>query len=117
MKDYKKLKVWHKAHENVLEVYRITKNYPREEQFGLTSQLRRASISVSNNIVEGCGKYTDKDFVNFLQIALGSCQESEYLLMLSYQLEYLKKSDYDKINEQVGEAKAMLISLIKKIRN
>lgn len=117
MKDYKKLNVWHKAHENVLEGYRLTRNFPREEQFGLTSQLRRATVSVPNNIVEGCGKYTDKDFVNFLQIALGSCQESEYLLMLSFQLEYLKKSDYDKINKQVGEAKAMLISLIKKIRN
>ncbi len=117
MKDYKKLNVWHKAHENVLEVYKLTKNFPREEQFGLTSQLRRAIVSVSNNIVEGCGKYTDKDFANFLQTALGSCQESEYLLMLSFQLEYLKKSDYDKINTQVGEAKAMLISLIKKIRN
>lgn len=117
MKDYKKLNVWHKAHENVLDVYRLTKNFPREEQFGLTSQLRRATVSVPNNIVEGCGKYTDKDFVNFLQIALGSCQESEYLLMLSFQLEYLKKSDYDKITKQVGEAKAMLISLIKKIRN
>jgi four helix bundle protein len=117
MKDYKKLNVWHKAHENVLEVYRLTKNFPREEQFGLTSQLRRAIVSVSNNIVEGCGKYTDKDFANFLQTALGSCQESEYLLMLSFQLEYLKKSDYDKINRQVGEAKAMLIALIKKIRS
>jgi four helix bundle protein len=116
MKDYKKLNVWHKAHENVLEVYRLTKNFPREEQFGLTSQLRRAIVSVSNNIVEGCGKYTDKDFANFLHTALGSCQESEYLLMLSFQLEYLKKSDYDKINIQVGEAKAMLIALIKKIR-
>lgn len=117
MKDYKKLNVWHKAHENVLNVYRLTKNFPKEEQFGLISQLRRAIISVANNIVEGCGKHTEKDFVNFLQIALGSCQESEYLLMLSFELEYLKKSDYDKISSQVGEVKAMLISLIKKLRN
>ncbi len=70
MKDYKELNVWHKAHENVLGVYRLTKNFPKEEQFGLTSQLRRAIISVANNIVEGCGKHTDKDFVNFLQIVL-----------------------------------------------
>ncbi|HNT50778.1 MAG TPA: four helix bundle protein [Cyclobacteriaceae bacterium] len=117
MKDYKKLNVWHKAHENVLDVYRLTKNFPKEEQFGLTSQLRRAIVSVANNIVEGCGKHTEKDFANFLQIALGSCQESEYLIMLSFQLEYLKKTDYERISQQVGETKAMLISLIKRIRN
>ncbi|GIL23236.1 MAG: hypothetical protein BroJett042_17490 [Bacteroidota bacterium] len=117
MKDYKKLDVWHKAHENVLDVYRLTKSFPKEEQFGLTSQLRRSIVSVANNIVEGCGKYTDKDFANFLQIALGSCQESEYLLLLSHQLEYLKKIDYERVSKQVGEVKAMLISLIKKLRN
>jgi four helix bundle protein len=117
MRDYKKFSVWHKAHENVLAVYRLTKNFPKEEQFGITSQLRRAIVSVSNNIVEGCGKHTDKDFAKFLQIALGSCHESEYLLMLSFQLEYLKKSDHERMSQQVGEAKAMLISLIKKLRN
>lgn len=117
MKDYKKLLVWQKAHENVLDVYRITKAFPKEEQFGLTSQLRRSIVSVANNIVEGCGKHTEKDFANFLQIALGSCQESEYLLMLSSQLDYLRKTDYERISQQVGEAKAMLISLIKKVRN
>lgn len=117
MKDYKKLNVWHKAHENVLDVYRLTKAFPKEEQFGLTSQLRRSIVSVANNIVEGCGKHTEKDFANFLQIALGSCQESEYLIMLSFQLEYLKKSDYEQISQQVGEAKAMLIALIQKLRN
>ncbi|MBN8575299.1 MAG: four helix bundle protein [Cyclobacteriaceae bacterium] len=117
MKDYKKLLVWQKAHENVLDVYRITKAFPKEEQFGLTSQLRRSIVSVANNIVEGCGKYTEKDFANFLQIALGSCQESEYLIMLSFQLDYLQKTDYERISQQVGEAKAMLISLIKTVRN
>ncbi len=117
MKDYKKLIVWQKAHQNVLEVYRLTKDFPKEEQFGLTSQLRRSILSVANNIVEGCGKYTDKDFANFLQQALGSCQESEYLLMLSSELGYLKKTQFDSTSQQVGEVKAMLISLIKKIRN
>ena len=91
MKDYKKLIVWQKAHQNVLNVYKLTMAFPKEEQYGITSQIRRAIVSVANNIVEGCGKYTAKDFANFLQQALGSCQESEYLLLLSYELGFLKK--------------------------
>ena len=67
--------------------------------------------------MEGCGKYTEKDFANYLQQALGSCQESEYLLMLSYELGYIKKDQHETITSQVGEVKAMLITLIKKIRN
>ena len=117
MKDYKKLIVWQKAHQNVLDVYKLTMVFPKEEQYGITSQLRRAIVSVANSIVEGCGKYTEKDFANFLQQALGSCQESEYLLSLSYELDYLKKSQHETINKKVGEVKAMLISLIKKVRN
>lgn len=117
MKDYKKLIVWQKAHQNVLDVYKLTMVFPKEEQYGITSQIRRAIVSVTNNIVEGCGKYTEKDFANFLQQALGSCQESEYLLSLSYELGYLKKNQHEIIGSQVGEVKAMLISLIKKIRN
>jgi four helix bundle protein len=117
MKDYKKLIVWQKVHQNVLDVYKLTMIFPKEEQYGITSQVRRSIVSAANNIVEGCGKYTEKDFANFLQQALGSCQESEYLLMLSYELGYLKKDQHEIVNSQVGEVKAMLISLIKKIRN
>ncbi len=116
MQDYKKLIVWQRAHQNVLDVYRLTVGFPKEEVYGMTNQLRRAIISVANNIVEGTGKYTDKDFANFLQTALGSCQESEYLLMLSYELKFIDKKNYDPIITQVGEVKAMLISLIKKLR-
>ncbi|MEY4929721.1 MAG: hypothetical protein RI909_445 [Bacteroidota bacterium] len=117
MKDYSKLIVWQKAHQNVLDVYKLTMIFPKEEQYGITSQIRRSIVSVANNIVEGCGKYTEKDFANFLQQALGSCQESEYLLILSYELGYLKKDQYKTIKSKIGEVKAMLISLIKKIRN
>lgn len=116
MQDYKKLIVWQKAHQNVLDVYKLTINFPKEEVYGITSQIRRAIVSVSNNIVEGTGKFSDKDFANFLQTALGSCQESEYLIMLSYQLKFIDKKNYDTMNAQIGEVKAMLISLIKKLR-
>lgn len=116
MQDYKKLIVWQKAHQNVLDVYKLTIGFPKEEVYGITSQVRRAIISVANNIVEGAGKFTDKDFANFLQIALGSCQESEYLLMLSFELKFIDKKNYDTIISQNGEVKAMLISLIKRLR-
>jgi four helix bundle protein len=112
MKDYKKLIVWQKTHQNVLAIYKLTKGFLKEEQFGITGQLRRSIISVANNIVEGCGKHTDKDFTNFLQQALGSCQESEYLIPLCSELGYIKNSEFDMNNNNVGKVKAMLISLI-----
>lgn len=116
MKDYKKLVVWQKAHANVLDVYKLTILFPKEEQFGITSQIRRSVISVANNIVEGCGKFTQKDFANYLQQALGSCQETEYLLFLSSELGLIDQIQYLPINKQINEVKAMLISLIKKVR-
>jgi four helix bundle protein len=116
MKNYKNLVVWKKAHETVVDVYKVSKYFPKEEQYGLTSQLRRAAMSVPTNIAEGCGKYTQNDFAKYLQDAQGSIQEVEYLSLLAYDLEYLRKETYEKIEKQAGEVKAMLISLIKKIR-
>lgn len=116
MKDYRKLTVWEKAHRLVLEVYKLTCTYPREEQFNLISQLRRAATSVPTNIVEGCGRFTRKDFAKFLQDAFGSAQEIEYLLFLSSELNYMDNEKYNVINAQVNEVKAMLLSLLEKIR-
>jgi four helix bundle protein len=116
MQDFKDLTVWKKAHENALAIYSLTKSFPKDETYGLTSQLRRASVSVPTNIAEGCGKLTQKDFANFLQISLGSAQEVEYLLLLSYELEYIQELDYQKLNQEINEVKAMLISLLRKVR-
>jgi four helix bundle protein len=116
MQNFKELIVWKKAHENALMVYQLTKSFPREEQYGITSQLRRASVSVPTNIAEGCGKFTQKDFANFLQTSLGSSQEVEYLILLAFELTYITEKDYLKLNQSINEVKAMLISLIKKIR-
>lgn len=116
MKDYRRLMVWEKAHRLVLEVYKLTCTYPREEQFNLISQLRRAATSVPTNIVEGCGRFTQKDFAKFLQDAFGSAQEIEYLLFLSFELTYIDNEKYNVINTQVNEVKAMLLSLLEKIR-
>ncbi len=116
MQNYKDLIVWQKAHENVLLIYSLTKGFPNQEQFGITSQIRRAAVSIPTNIAEGTGKSSKKDFANYLQSALGSTQEVEYLLLLSNELGYINKDQYLKINSLTNEVKAMLISLIKKVR-
>ena len=115
MQDFRKLRVWEKSHELTLLMYKLTKNFPKEELFGLTSQIRRATSSIPTNIAEGCVKSTQKDFSRYLYIALGSSSESEYLTLLSYELNYLTENDFKKILIDVQEIKKMLTSLILKI--
>lgn len=116
MRNYKDLKVWEKAHLFALEIYKTSKGFPKEEQFNITSQIRRASISIPTNIAEGCGKFSNKDFGNFLQIALGSSNEVEYLVLFSHELGLLDKKLFETFSREIGEIKGMLISLIKKVR-
>ena len=116
MKDFKKLKVWEKAHGSALSIYRLTNSFPKHEQYNLVSQIRRAVLSIPTNIAEGAGKFTNTDFARFLQIALGSTHEVEYLLLFSCELEYLSKEEYELAVREIGEIKAMLIALIKKVR-
>lgn len=115
MQNYKDLQVWKKSHEFTLEIYKVTKNFPKEEIFGVVSQLRRSGSSIPTNIAEGSGRFTQKDFANFLQISLGSSQEAEYLIFLSKELNYISEADFITLNKSIGEIKAMLISLIKKV--
>ena len=117
MQNYKDLKVWEKSHQFTLLVYEISKVFPKEEMYSLTNQLRRAASSVSANIAEGCGKNSQAEFAHYLNIALGSANESEYFLILSRDLKYLKPEDYEKLYVLINEVKAMLISLIHKVRN
>lgn len=114
MQDYRDLKVWSKAHSLALKIYKITKAFPKEEQFNLTSQVRRAVLSVPTNIAEGTGKFSNKDFAKFLQIALGSINEVDYLIIFSNDLGFIDKDEFDSLSKEVGEIKGMLISLIKK---
>lgn len=116
MQNYKDLKVWEKSHLFTLRVYEVTKSFPKDEIYSLTSQLRRAASLIPANIAEGCGKNTQLDFANFLNIALGSSNESEYYLILSKDLKYLKKEEYDELLKTINEIKAMLIALITKVR-
>ena len=117
MQNYKDLKVWEKAHEFTLKVYEMTKLFPKEEVYSLTNQLRRASASIPANIAEGCGKNSQLDFANFLNIALGSANEAEYYLILSKDLKYLNVEDFEELLKTINEIKAMLIALIAKVRN
>lgn len=116
MKDFRSLTVWEKSHQITLSIYKLTHSFTKEEIYGLTSQIRRSSSSISINIAEGCGRGSDADFARFLQISLGSASETEYLILLSYELNYLQKLDYKNLLEQIQQIKKMLTSLILKIR-
>jgi four helix bundle protein len=113
---YHNLVVWKKAHEYTLEIYKITKQYPKDELFGIVSQLRRASSSVPANIVEGSARRTDKEFCQFLIQARGSLVETQYFLELSKDLGYLSKNDFDKLTIISTEVAKMLNSFITKIK-
>lgn len=114
MKDFKSLIVWDKAHQLVLEIYKI--GFPKEELYGLNSQIRRASSAIPTNIAEGCGRGSDKDFKRFLQIAFGSASEVEYLLILSKDLEYIEHEHFVLLYDKLEEIKKMLAALIVKLR-
>lgn len=116
MKDFRKLVVWEKSHSFTLEIYRITNNFPKDEIYGVTNQLRRASTSIPTNIAEGCGRDSSKDFAKFLQIAFGSASEVEYLILLSSDLKYIKSEIYQHLIDNIIEIKKMLSALIKKLR-
>lgn len=116
MKDYRKLVVWEKAHKLILFIYRLTQTFPREERYTLVSQIRRAAISTPTNIAEGCGKNTQPDFARYLQNAFGSMQEVQYLSFLSLELNYMDRKDFVVLDKNIGEVKAMLASLIQKVR-
>ncbi len=116
MKDFRNLKVWQKSHELTLLIYKSTKSFPKEELYGLTSQIRRSSSSIPTNIAEGC-RQTNTEFSRFLQIAFGSASELEYQLLLTHDLSLINKDEYYLLNNILIEIKKMLASLISKVRS
>ena len=116
MQSFRNLKVWEKAHVLTLDVYKSSKSFPRDEQYGLTSQMRRSSASIGANIAEGCCRKGDTELGRFLQIAMGSASELEYHLLLARDLEVMKSLDYQRLSCEVIEVKRMLASLIHKLR-
>ncbi|WP_068595325.1 four helix bundle protein [Vaginella massiliensis] len=117
MQDYKKLKVWELSHELTLMVYKQSSSFPKDEMFGLTSQIRRASSSIPTNIAEGCGRYSSKELTQFLNISLGSANETSYLLLLAKELNYIIAEEFESLENKIEQIKAMLINLISKIKN
>ena len=114
MRDFRDLKVWQKAHSLVLDVYRLSR-FPSDERFGLTSHLRKSAISIPSNIAEGCGRESERELARFLSIAAGSASETQYQILLAYDLSYLKNEEYDHLNALVTEVKRMLYSLHQKV--
>ncbi len=116
MQDFRNLKVWEKSHQLTLNIYKATTAFPKEELYGIVSQIRRSSASIPMNIAEGCGRGSDHDFSRFLQIAMGSACELEYQLLLARDLNYLQMSSYDIFVHEVTEIKQMLVSLMRKLK-
>jgi four helix bundle protein len=116
MKDFRELKVWQKAHELTLEAYKVTAAFPREEQYGLTSQIRRASSSIAANLAEGCGRNSDAEFARYCSIAMGSASELEYHLLLAKDLNLINPNDYKELSPRATELKRMLTALMQKLK-
>jgi len=113
MQDFRNLQIWQKGHQLTLDIYKMTKAFPKEELYGVVSQLRRAASSVPTNIAEGCARGSDKDFARFIQIALGSANETEYLILLSGDLGYASLEETKMVTEELQSLKKMLTSLLK----
>jgi four helix bundle protein len=116
LQDFKKLKVWEKSHRLTLAVYKATTAFPREEIYGLTSQIRRAGASIPANIAEGCGRGGHVEFSRFLRIAMGSASELEHHLLLAHDLALLSHTDYENLAMQTVDVKRMLTALDQRLR-
>ena len=116
MRDHRKLKAFQLADDLALHVYSATALFPRGEQFGLTTQMRRAAVSIPSNIVEGCARKTQADYLRFLDISYGSACELQYQASLAHRLGYLKKTPHDSLDKKCTETCKVLNGLIRSLR-
>ncbi len=116
MRDHRNLRAFPLADALVIDLYRATKTFPRDEMFGLTSQLRRAAVSIASNIVEGCARNSQADFVRFLDTAFSSAREVEYQLTVAARLGYLAADQADSLNQQIIETSKVLYGLMRSLR-
>jgi four helix bundle protein len=116
VKGFKELQVWRKAHETTMAIYVVTKAFPSDERYGLTSQLRRSASSIASNIAEGCGRRSDREMARFLQIARGSASEVEYQVFLARDLHYLHEQEFRRLSFQADELQRMRTALIQRFR-
>ena len=115
MGDYRSLKVWKRAHRLTLLVYQLTGSFPKSEQFGLTSQIRRSASSIPANLAEGCGRNSDRELARFSRIALGSANELDYHLLLARDLGYLDSPDHERLMREIAELKRMLAAFVRRL--
>ncbi len=115
MRNFKELQIWQRSHQLVLSIYKVTVTFPKEEIYGLTSQIRRSSSSVPTNIAEGCGRNTKPDMSRFLVIAMGSASEFEYQLILAKDLNYLDNTEFQELSNELIEIKKMLNAFIQRL--
>lgn len=116
MQDYRRLQVWQRSHQFVLEVYRLTSLFPADEQFGLTGQIRRCAVSIPSNIAEGSARGSDPDFSRFMHIAMGSAAELDYQLLLARDLELMESTEYQKLADELSEIRRMLNAFNQKLK-
>ena len=117
LKNYRELKVWQKSYSLCLDIYRLTRVFPKEERYGLTSQIRRSAVSVPSNIAEGYGRKTTADYIRLLYIAYGSVCELETQILLSGDLNYIKVEKLEEIKGNISEVERMLKALITSLEN
>jgi four helix bundle protein len=117
MRDFRKIQVWEKAHHFTLKIYKLTSSFPKDELYGLTSQMRRAAASIPANIAEGCGRDTQAELARFVHIATGSASELEYHLILAHDLGYIKDEVYPELNSTINEIQRMLHGFEKAIQS
>jgi four helix bundle protein len=115
MKDFRKLKVWERAHQLVLALYQATASFPRDETYGLSSQIRRSASSIPSNIAEGCGRDGDAELARFCLIARGSATELEYQILLAHDLKLIASDHYEQLFQEIIEIKRMLTVLVQKL--
>ena len=117
LKSYKELQVWRKSYQLCLHIYTITKTFPSDEKYGISSQLRRAAVSIPSNIAEGYGRKSIKEYLQFLYIAYGSLSELETQILLSGDLGYINKAVLEQTEKDTGDIERMLKALIKSLEN
>ena len=117
MRNYRDLQVWSKAYALTLELYRVSRAFPKEELYGLTSQIRRAALSIGANLAEGCGRRTNAEMARFVRIALGSASELDHHLLLCRDLSFLENEKYRSLARELTEIRKMLSSLLNSIEN
>ncbi len=116
MKDFKNLKIWQKGINLVVDIYKTSQNFPSEELYGLTSQMRRSAVSIPSNIAEGSGRNSDKEFSRFLDISLGSSFELETQIIIAHKLSFINDEKFNELTHDVQEEQKMITGLQKSIK-